>query len=103
GASLRPLLKDPMSEEWTYAGYHIVKRGGPPVGRAVRDERFRYIEWRKGWDTDSSIIDIELYDYAKHPEERINVADNPEYADERERLAELLWEWDAKAKASASL
>ncbi|MEM1222086.1 MAG: sulfatase [Verrucomicrobiota bacterium] len=103
GTSLRPLLKEPMSEEWTYPGYHIVKRGGPPVGRAVRDERFRYVEWRKGWEQNSKIIDVELYDYQKHPEERINVADNPEYADERERLAQLLWEWDAKANASASL
>ncbi|MEM0964889.1 MAG: sulfatase [Verrucomicrobiota bacterium] len=103
GKSLRPLLEEPMSEEWTYPGYHLVRRGGPPLGRAVRDERFRYVEWRKSWERDSKIMDVELYDYLKHPEERINVADNPEYAKERERLAKLLWEWDAKAKASSSL
>ncbi|MEM6911442.1 MAG: sulfatase [Verrucomicrobiota bacterium] len=103
GISLRPLLRDPMSRAWTYPGYHIVRRGGPPLGRAVRDERFRYIEWRKDWSEDSKVLAVELYDYQKHPEERINVADNPEYADERERLAELLWQWDAKANASASL
>ncbi|MEM0964890.1 MAG: sulfatase [Verrucomicrobiota bacterium] len=92
GVTLRPLLEDPSSSEWNEPAFHSVNRGGK-VGRAVRDARFRYIEWRDGWEDSDQVLDVELYDYAKHPEERINVADNPEYRGERDRLAELLWTW----------
>lgn len=92
GVSIRPLLVDPDAREWNRPAFHLVKRGGSGgVGRAVRDERFRYIEWRKGWEPNSELIDVELYDYQQHPEERVNVAGVPSYTAQRERLAKLLW------------
>ncbi|MEM6468943.1 MAG: sulfatase [Planctomycetota bacterium] len=94
GVSLRPLLQDPNSSEWDRPAFHLVKRGrAGGVGRAIRDERFRYIEWRKGWDQNSRVVEVELYDYRSYPEERINLADDPSYAYQRERLAKLLWTW----------
>ncbi|MEM9446158.1 MAG: sulfatase [Verrucomicrobiota bacterium] len=93
GVTLRPLLLNPENPDWNEPAFHVVRRGSNAVGLAVRDEKFRYIEWRKGWEQDSKVLEVELYDYSKHPEERINVADTPEYAVERQRLAQLLWSW----------
>ncbi|MEM9368289.1 MAG: sulfatase [Planctomycetota bacterium] len=94
GVSLRPLLANPNPSDWHRPAFHLVKRGGSGgVGRAVRDERFRYIEWRQGWNENSKLIEVELYDYQQHAEERVNVADDPNYASDRERLASLLWTW----------
>ncbi|MEM7813022.1 MAG: sulfatase [Planctomycetota bacterium] len=92
GVSLRPLLEDAASPSWDRPAYHVVRRSGV-VGRAVRDGRFRYVEWRKGWTRQSPVVEIELYDFAEHPEERVNVAESPRYASDRARLAGLLWDW----------
>ncbi|MEM6656108.1 MAG: sulfatase-like hydrolase/transferase, partial [Planctomycetota bacterium] len=93
GESLRPLLANPMDGSWSRPAFHLVG-GGNSVGRAVRDERYRYVEWRKGWERDSELIDTELYDYEQHPEERINVVDDPDYQAVKSRFKELLWSWN---------
>lgn len=93
GVTLRPLLENPSSSDWSEPAFHAVNRGGK-VGHAVRDERFRYIEWRSGWGESGKVLDVELYDFQKFPEERVNVAGNPEYQGERDRLAQLLWSWE---------
>ncbi|MEM1061924.1 MAG: sulfatase [Planctomycetota bacterium] len=92
GVSLRPILEDPEGVAWDRPSYHLVRRGRA-IGRAVRDSRFRYVEWRDGWERDSRLLDVELYDYEEFPEERVNVAESPRYRSERERLADLLWEY----------
>ncbi|MEM9446153.1 MAG: sulfatase, partial [Verrucomicrobiota bacterium] len=95
GASLRPLLEDPANPGWNTPAWHVVKRSGD-VGHAVRDERYRYVEWRTGWGNKKDLFDVELYDYEVHPEERINVANDPAYAGEVARLSKLLWNWEQK-------
>ena len=49
-------------------------------GHSVRTERWRYTEW------DDGAKGTQLYDYQNDPEEKVNLAENPEYA---QRVAEL--------------
>jgi uncharacterized sulfatase len=81
GSSLRPLLNNPL-QQGKIAAYSQIKRvddgsGNPStgkVGRSVRTEQFRYIEWEDGRDG------AELYDEANDPREYRNLAGNPQYA-----------------------
>ena len=55
------------------------------MGYTWRDQRYRYIEWidlrfYEG-DTTGPVVDIELYDYLKDPEETRNLANDPQYAE----------------------
>jgi iduronate 2-sulfatase len=104
GTSLRPVLEDP-SRPWKQAAYHCVDRYIKPspdqkavlhLGRAVRTDRFRYVEWRNGWDAGSRLAGRELYDYADQDFETVNVADDPAYAEVVKRMSELLWAWDGQ-------
>lgn len=106
GASLRPLLENPANPAWERVVYHLVDRyallpDGTKcviIGRAVRDSRFRYIEWHKGWDQDDQPVAVELYDYSPGaPGETRNVATDPALAAQRERLHKLLWEWESQS------
>lgn len=78
GKSLVPLLKDPQAE-WNRPAVTQVRRGGGKkgpsfFGYAVRNERYRYIEWDGGKEG------AQLYDYENDPNEWKNLADDPEYA-----------------------
>ena len=73
GASLRPLLKDPMAA-WDRPAFTQVSRGGSP-GRSVRTPRWRYTEW--GVDAKDG---AELYDEDNDPGEMKNLAGDPRYA-----------------------
>jgi uncharacterized sulfatase len=53
-------------------------------GRAVRTERYRYIEWDEGRQG------AQLYDHNKDPEEMTNLADDPAHAEVRAELSALL-------------
>ena len=94
GTSLTPLLKDPAAEVKPYAVSQWPRGGNKKgaMGYALRDRRYRYVEWMKGgWRTTdpfdpSKVAARELYDYEKDPLETVNVADDPAYADVRERL-----------------
>ncbi|MGB0370064.1 MAG: sulfatase [Opitutales bacterium] len=87
GHSLRPFLESPQSKEW----------GGPAVaymavGRSMQDQ--------KGWDigphhsvqseryrfTLTANGEEELYDHEYDPHEWINLAENPEYAEIKNRM-----------------
>jgi iduronate 2-sulfatase len=51
---------------------HVYPRGGR-LGRAIRTDRFRMVEWKvPGQPADAA--DIELYDYQRDPQETRNVA-----------------------------
>lgn len=91
GKSLRPLLRDPRAK-WDRAAYTQVTRGGGAaantarrfMGRAVRTERWRYIEW------DNGERGAQLYDMEKDPRELHNLAKDPGSAATVEQMRTLL-------------
>jgi iduronate 2-sulfatase len=86
GASMKPLLKSPQ-RTWKSAVFSQYPRTGG-MGHSVTDGRFRYTRWH--WDDPKRSDEIELYDHQRDPKENVNVAANPEYAAEKERMAKLL-------------
>ncbi len=58
---------------------------GNKLGYAIRDGRYRYVEWiENGYHVNpnadmSQVADSQLFDYEKDPNETINVVKNPEY------------------------
>lgn len=92
GASLKPLLEDPAAQ-WDRPAFTQVMRGSPNakgargkrfMGRAIRTERYRYIEWDEGREG------VQLYDHRSDPQELKNLAEdaslNDVKADLRKRL-----------------
>jgi len=93
GQSFLPVLQD-LETPWKTEIYHMFERwksfitGEPAkgivVGYAVRNDRYRYVEWVQGWnikDPNRIIVDQELYDYQENPDETRNIADSPECRD----------------------
>lgn len=78
GVSLVPVLRDPNARVDDHA-YHCFPRG-EIMGRAIRTERYRLVEWKK-IGAPTSTAQYELYDYQTDPEERENLVDKlPEVA-----------------------
>jgi iduronate 2-sulfatase len=105
GASVARLLREgpaSMTREAIYHAYprNVAARGGTLIGRAVRSERYRLVEW-KAPGAPPETADLELYDYKSDPEETRNkAADEPSVvAMLRARLAA---QGEAKAPVSAS-
>ena len=72
GLSLVPVLKDPSSRVRDHAT-HAFPRSEGRIGRAIRTERYRLVEWKKpGMSPDTA--DFELYDYELDPSEPVNLA-----------------------------
>jgi iduronate 2-sulfatase len=70
GRSLVPVLKDPATRVRDHA-YHCFPK--QKMGRAIRTERYRFIEWKKvGAPSDTA--ELELYDYTADPQETQNLA-----------------------------
>ena len=88
GVSQRATLRDPAVVVRTEA-MHVYPRG-ENIGRAVRDERYRLVEWKKAGAPAASAV-VELYDYQTDPLETRNVAaEQPEVVSLlRSRLAQL--------------
>ena len=77
GKSLVPALKDPAVQVREHAT-HCYPRGEGRLGRAIRTERYRMVEWKK-FGEPADRADIELYDYeAELPEARNLAAEKPE-------------------------
>ncbi|MGV3764119.1 sulfatase [Parapedobacter sp.] len=72
GLSMVPVLNDPETRIRDHA-YHCFPRGGR-LGRAIRTDRYRLVEWQKIGDT-TSPVEYELYDYQNGDMEVVNVAD----------------------------
>jgi len=82
GKSFRPLLREPKLP-WKQAAFTQVQRGAV-AGKAVRTQRWRYIEW------DGGKAGVELYDHDADPGEHYNLAGEPAHAEVRKRLHEMI-------------
>lgn len=91
GVSLVPVLKDPAARVRDHA-YHAYPR--QKLGRAIRTERYRLVEWRKLNEPVTS-AEYELYDYKTDPYETKNLVKNlPKVA---QRLKETLAQYPEAA------
>lgn len=70
GLSLVPVLRDPSVRVRDHA-YHAFPNA--KLGRAIRTERYRLVEWRNAEDSAES-AELELYDYQADPHETRNLA-----------------------------
>ncbi|MFN4259133.1 MAG: sulfatase [Gemmataceae bacterium] len=75
GQSLKPLLDNPQAA-WTKPAYTQVLRGQSGMGRSVRTERYRYVEWG-----DNGKHGAQLFDYETDPDEFVNLVNDPKYTD----------------------
>ncbi len=82
GRSFAQILKDP-SKPFRTEVRAIVNRG-PMMGRMVKNENYRYIEWADG------NMGVELYDQLKDPVEYHNLAEDPAYAEVIEKMEKLI-------------
>ncbi len=71
GKSFAAVVRQPSSPAHDYV-LHVYPRGSR-LGRAVRNQRYRMVEWKVPGD-ESSSADIELYDYQLDPLETKNLA-----------------------------
>lgn len=69
GKSLVPVLKDPSARVRDHA-FHAYPKA--KLGRAIRTERFRFVEWKNPTEPQSKAV-YELYDYSTDQFERQNV------------------------------
>jgi len=86
GTSMAPLLKDP-GQVWKKAAFSQYPRGDEVMGRAVRTDRYRYVEWQR---TNGEVAARELYDHQTDPGETVNLAAQEGRAATVERLEQTL-------------
>lgn len=96
GISLKPLLTKP-DQPWKRAVFSQYPRAlsgsrhqghGAIVGYAVRNKRYRYVEWRE-WKS-QKVVARELYDHDSDPHESRNVATQTKYVNTIQKLAGIL-------------
>ena len=73
GVNLTPLLRDPAAK-WDRPARSVVQRSEAIFGRAIRTQRWRYVEWNDGREG------VELYDHTTDPGEYKNLATDPKQA-----------------------
>lgn len=86
GTSFAPLLEEPH-RPWKSAAFSEYSRG-PTLGRTIRTDRYRYVEWRRVATGEREAR--ELYDHEVDPQENRNVAEEPRYADAVNQLSRRL-------------
>jgi iduronate 2-sulfatase len=72
GISLVPVLNDPSATVRDHA-YHCFPRGEDRLGRAIRTDRYRLVEWKKP-GAPAATAELELYDYQAAAPESENLA-----------------------------
>jgi iduronate 2-sulfatase len=98
GTSFAPLLSKP-DLPWKTAAFtqfpRTIKDVGDAMGRAMRTDRYRFVEWRVD-DGSSDFVGYELYDHENDPDENVNIANLPESAALVQQLsAQLKAGWQA--------
>jgi iduronate 2-sulfatase len=76
GKSFIQALQDgtkPAREYVSHVYPRSTKEKGNLLGRAIRDERYRFVEWKKPGDAPET-AEFELYDYVSDPLESANLA-----------------------------
>jgi arylsulfatase A-like enzyme len=96
GVSLQPLMTGEKQtvKPVAISQFHRNNQGEVVMGYSVRDQRYRYTEWRvageeKGPGT-GEVVARELYDYKLAPNEPRNLIDEPNYQSVARRLARAL-------------
>lgn len=72
----------------SFALSQISRHGDKYMGRAIRTDRFRYVEWTE--TANGRVFERELYDHRTDPNETVNVASNLEYSEHVQRLHRLI-------------
>lgn len=80
GTTLQPLLSDPTAKGKPLVFSMMVSTHTKLIGRSVRNDRFRYIEWDDGRGG------RQLYDHERDPHELTNLADAPMQADRVQQM-----------------
>jgi arylsulfatase A-like enzyme len=97
GFSMAPLFDDPEIP-WKSAVFFQFQGGfmGRYMGRSIRTERYRYVEWRDWYE--NTFIDAELYDLQTDPGEDLNIARFSESQELLQLLSRRLWQgwWGAR-------
>ena len=82
GVSFVPLLRNPeragksaVFMQYLRDGIWKAPDGLTYMGRCIRTERYRYVEWRQ-WPN-GTVVARELYDLIQDPGENVNVAEIP--------------------------
>ncbi|MDB4614489.1 sulfatase [bacterium] len=78
GRSIAPLIRNPKTE-WPYPAVVCHSPHWHGACHAVRSESFHYIRYKNG--------DEELYDAKRDPNQWTNIADDPQFAQEKAKLA----------------
>lgn len=93
GTSLVPTLKNAAHRVKEVAQSQY-PRGDKMMGYALRSERHRFVIWYqenfrvKPIDKNSKVLAVELYDYSTDPDETVNLALDPAYADQVRKMKE---------------
>jgi arylsulfatase A-like enzyme len=90
GKSFAKVVKNP-SKSFRSSVQAVVSRGDM-LGRMVKNEHWRYIEWDKGEEG------VELYDQLNDPVEYHNLANQPEHAATIKRMKELMYSGNQLSK-----
>jgi iduronate 2-sulfatase len=77
GVSLVPVLRDPSARvrDHVYHAYPRQRARQNVIGRAIRTDRYRLVEWKKPGEPGDT-ADLELYDYQTDPGETKNLAES---------------------------
>lgn len=83
GASLRPVIESDTPDDWRTETFHehFAVRNRIPAFEGLRGEKFKYVRY---FDHDHEF----LHDLEEDPDELVNLADDPEYADTLEAMRE---------------